>query len=148
MASRNLDDAHGWLLGLFLASLVPTALITVSWFLALMRSVQDKAEESPWEHHRPRKSARGSYDPGQPALPENAKRYETLTQVMEKSKYPYDCAHDKLGFSRPAIRVASIEGERQTYPWDKAYSETFNGRLGAYLETIAGRGARSDGSSS
>jgi hypothetical protein len=138
MASRDLNDARAWLLGLFFASLVPTALITASWFLALMRSVQGKAKESPWEHHRPRKSTIQSRDPDLPAQLGNEKRHETLAQKMEAKIYPYDWAHHKLGFSRPAIRVASIEGERQTYPWDKAYSEVFNERLEAYLKTIAG----------
>lgn len=139
MASRNPASAYPWLLGLFLASLVPTALVTVSWFLALMRSVKGKAKESPWEHHRPRKSKAKSQDPDLAAQRQDEERHETLARRMEEETYPYDWAHRKLGFSRPAIRVASIEGERQTYPWNKAYSGIFNDRLRAYLETLAER---------
>lgn len=139
MASRNPADAYPWLLGLFLVSLVPTALVTVSWFLALTRSVKGKAKESPWEHHRPRKSKAKSQDPDLAAQRQDEERHETLARRMEEETYPYDWAHHKLGFSRAAIRVASIEGERQTYPWNKAYSGIFNDRLRAYLETLAGR---------
>jgi len=90
MASRNSDRANAWLLGLFVASLLPTILITVSWTLALIRSVHSKANESPWEHHRPRRKRLGSQDPDPATLPENEEHHETLARKMEQVKYPYD----------------------------------------------------------
>lgn len=148
MAFLKPDSAHGWLFGFFLASLIPTVLITVSWCLALARSIWGKAEESPWEHHRPRRSRLKSQDPNLTAQLENEDGLETMARKMEDEEYPYDWAYHELGFSRPAIRVASSENERQKYLWDKNFAGIFSDRLEAYLETIVDRGSRSDETSS
>jgi hypothetical protein len=63
---------------------------------------------------------------------------------MEDADCPYDWAYRKLGFSLPAIRVASSEGQRQRYLWDKAFAHTFHDRLEAYLKAVKDRGSRSD----
>lgn len=55
---------------------------------------------------------------------------------MEHEPYPYDWAYQKLGFFQPAIRVASSEGERQLFPWTKAFADDFDGRFNSYLQTI------------
>ena len=144
MAASSTRNGYTWLLVLFIVSLFPTALVTASWSIALARSAWAKPTESPWEHHRPRKSRRGSDDPDLAAQLENNDRHETLAQTMEKETYPYDWAYNKLGFSRSAIRVASSEGDRlgssegegQSYPWDKAFAAKFDDRLNSYLQAI------------
>jgi hypothetical protein len=55
---------------------------------------------------------------------------------MEHAISPYDLAYEKLGFHQPAIRVASCEGDRQTYPWNKAFEEKFDDRLKKHLDAI------------
>ncbi len=139
MAASSTRNGYGWLLILFIISLFPTALVTTSWSSALARSVWAKPRESPWEHHRPRKSRRGSDDPDLAAQLENHDRHEALAQAMDNEEYPYDWAYRKLGFSHPAIRVASSEGERQSYPWDKAFAATFGDRLNSYLQILGTR---------
>lgn len=139
MAASSTRNGYGWLLILFIISLFPTALVTTSWSIALARSVWAKPRESPWEHHRPRKSRRGSDDPDLAAQLENHDRHEALAQAMDNEEYPYDWAYRKLGFSLPAIRVASSEGERQSYPWDKAFAAIFGDRLNSYLQILRTR---------
>ena len=139
MAASSTRNGYGWLLILFVISLFPTALVTSSWSIALARSVWAKPRESPWEHHRPRKSRRGSDDPDLAAQLGNHDRHEALAQAMDNEEYPYDWAYRKLGFSLPAIRVASSEGERQSYPWDKAFTAIFGDRLNTYLQILGTR---------
>jgi hypothetical protein len=146
MASNNPDSTHGWLLALFIASLIPTSLISASWLLALRRSLRDNPKESPWEHHRPRRSRLESEDPELAWQLKNETRHETLAQKMEEEDCPYDWAHHKLGFFQPAIRVASSEGERHMHKWDKAFARTFHDRLEAYLEIAAAHGSDQMGS--
>lgn len=129
--------AHHWLLGLFIASIVPTALISLSWLLALRRYLRNDPRESPWEHHRPRRSKSTSQDPEQAAHLEDETRHETLARKFENAPCPYDLAHEKLGFNRPAIRVASCESDRQTYPWNKEFADSFHRRLDKYLVALA-----------
>jgi hypothetical protein len=139
MASSSTRNGYAWLLILFIVSLFPTSLITASWSIALARSAWAKPRESPWEHHRPRQSRRGSDDPDLAAQLENQERHEVLAQAMDNEDYPYDWAYRKLGFPLPAIRVASSEGERQLYPWDKAFAAVFDDRLNSYLQGFGNR---------
>jgi hypothetical protein len=136
LAFGGRQTAHDWLLVLFIASLVPTALITSSWLLGLRRSLRNDPQESPWEHHRPRRSKSKSQDPDQTAQLRDETRHETLARKMEHATCPYDLAYEKLGFHRPAIRVASCESDRQTYPWTKAFAGKFHDRLKKYLDAI------------
>jgi hypothetical protein len=140
MASSNPHGLFTWLLALFIVSLVPTILITTSWSLALVRSNRAKATESAWEHHRPRKSRRETDDPDLAAERENYKRHEALAQTMDKEKFPYDWAYTQLGFGQAAIRVASSEGERrgerEAYPWNKAFTASIYDRLDSYYEKV------------
>ena len=142
--------AHHWLIVLFSASLIPTALISASWLLTLRRSLRDDPKESPWEHHRPRRSKSDSQDPDHRAQLADETRHETLARKMEETGYPYNWAYKKLGFCEPAIRVASCESDRQTYPWDNAFAAAFHRRLGRYLRAVttqrlsADRGSHSD----
>jgi hypothetical protein len=129
--------AHDWLLGLFIASIVPTALISLSWLLALRRYLRNDPRESPWEHHRPRRSKSTSQDPEQAAHLEDETRHETLARKFEDAPCPYDLAYEKLCFNRPAIRVASCESNRQTYPWNKEFADSFHRRLDKYLVAVA-----------
>jgi hypothetical protein len=129
--------AHDWLLVFFIASIVPTALISSSWLLALRRYLRNDPQESPWEHHRPRRSKSTSLDPEQAAHLEDETRHETLARKFEDAPCPYDLAYEKLGFNRPAIRVASCESNRQTYPWDKEFADSFHRRLDEYLVAVA-----------
>ncbi len=138
MAAPDPGAAYAWLLALFIVGLVPTVLITGSWSRALARSLRGRPRESPWEHHRPRKSkVESAADPDVAALLENCDRHETLAQRMEDAEYPYDWAYRELRFSRPAIRVASSEGGRHRYLWDKAFAGEFGGRLEARLQVVA-----------
>jgi hypothetical protein len=136
--------AHAWLLVLFIASIVPTALISSSWFLALRRSLRNDPQESPWEHHRPRKSKSSSQDPEQVAQLRDETRHATLARKLEDAPCPYDLAHEKLGFNRPAIRVASCESDRRTYPWNKEFADAFHRRLGEYLVVVTTQRPNSD----
>lgn len=129
--------AHDWLLVLFIASIIPTALISLSWLLALRRSLRNDPQESPWEHHRPRKSKSTSQDPEQAAQLGDETRHETLARKLEDALCPYDLAYEKLGFNQPAIRVASCESDRQTYPWNKEFTDAFHRRLDKYLRAVA-----------
>jgi hypothetical protein len=139
MASNNPARVQGWLLGLFLASLVPTTLISVSCLLALRRSQWAKIKESPWELHRPRRSKLESADPELPAQLKDKNRHETLARIMEDEEYPYDWAHHELKFDEPAIRVASSEGDRIRYLWDKSFARAFQHRLDAYRKAVTSR---------
>jgi hypothetical protein len=139
MASNNPASAHGWLLGLFIASLVPTTLISTSCLLALRRSQWAKIKESPWELHRPRHSKLESEDPELPSRLKDKNRHETLARMMEDEEYPYDWAHHTLKFAEPAIRVASSEGDRIRYLWDKAFARAFHRRLDAYRAAVIAR---------
>lgn len=140
MASSNTRGIFTWLLIFFIISLLPTSLITASWSLALVRSNWAKPTESAWEHHRPRQTRREVDDPELPAHLENYERHETLAQIMDNKKFPYDWAYVALGFGRPAIRVASSEGERrgerQAYPWNKAFTASIYRRLDSYHEEV------------
>jgi hypothetical protein len=142
MAAPDPSAAYAWLLALFIVGLIPTILITGSWSRALARSLRGKPRESPWEHHRPRKSkVESAEDPDIPLSPENCDRHEKLAQRMEIANFPYDLAYCELGFSRPAIRVASSEGGRHRYLWDKAFAAVFGDRLEARLRAVAGQKA-------
>jgi len=136
--------AHDWLLVLFIASIVPTALISLSWLFALRRSLRNDPQESPWEHHRPRKSKSTSQDPEQAAQLKDETRHETLASKFENAPCPYDLAYEKLGFNRPAIRVASCESGRQTYPWNKEFADAFHRRLDEYLAAVTAQRPNSD----
>jgi hypothetical protein len=137
LAFDHPQAAHDWLFVLFIASIVPTALISSSWLLALSRYLRNDPQESPWEHHRPRRSKSTSQDPEQAAHLEDETRHETLARKFEDAPCPYDLAYEKLGFNRPAIRVASCESNRQTYPWDKEFADSFHRRLDKYLAAVA-----------
>ena len=137
LAFDHPQAAHDWLFVLFIASIVPTALISSSWLLALSRYLRNDPQESPWEHHRPRRSKSMSQDPEQAAHLEDETRHETLARKFEDAPCPYDLAYEKLGFNRPAIRVASCESNRQTYPWDKEFADSFHRRLDKYLAAVA-----------
>jgi hypothetical protein len=136
-ASPNRNSAHEWLLALFIASLIPTSLISASWLLALSRSIGDRPKEPPWEHHRPRRSRLESEDPERDSQLRDEARHETLAKKMEDDDDPYDLAYEKLGFYRPAIRVASCEGERQVHLWNKTFANAFRYRLDTRLEAVA-----------
>jgi hypothetical protein len=59
---------------------------------------------------------------------------------MDKEEFPYDWAYIQLGFGQPAIRVASSEGERrgerEAYPWNRAFTASIYDRLDSYHEQI------------
>ena len=136
LAFDHPQAAHTCLLVLFIASIVPTTLISLSWLLALSRYLRNDPQESPWEHHRPRKSKSTSQDPEQAAHLKDETRHETLARKFEDASCPYDLAYEKLGFNRPDIRVASCESDRQTYPWNTKFADSFHRRLDGYLAKV------------
>jgi hypothetical protein len=144
-AAHSRNSAHDWLLALFIASLIPTVLVSASWLLALRRSLGDRPKESPWEHHRPRRSRLGSEDPEQDSQLRDETRHETLSRKMEDDDHPYDLAYDNLGFYQPAIRVASCEGERQVHPWNQNFASSFHNRLDTRLEVVVAQTRGSSG---
>jgi len=60
-----------------------------------------------------------------------------LARKLEDALCPYDLAYERLGFNQPAIRVASCESDRQTYPWNKEFADAFHRRLDKYLHAVA-----------
>jgi len=43
--------------------------------------------------------------------------------------------YERLGFGRPAVRVASCEGARNRLVWSRTFSRAFDGRLARLHET-------------
>jgi hypothetical protein len=121
--------AHGWLLRLFLATTLPTGLITLAWLSAAVRWIRRDQRESPWEHHRPRRSRIQSLTPT---------RHEALATAMDSCDHPYEHAFRELGFDRPAIQVASCEGVRTRLVWTAAFAAAFERRLD-WLRTATSR---------
>jgi MFS family permease len=122
--------AHRWLGELFGASLVATVVLSSSWLSAVARRLPDDPHESPWEHRRPRRSKEDRETP-----------HEELARKIEGQKFPYDYAFHRLGFDRPAVRVASCEGARNRLVWSREFSREFDDRL-AKLHATAFRPPR------
>jgi hypothetical protein len=113
------DNRHVLLGSLALASVLPSAAVSLSWVLALSK-VYDTAQLSPWEQHCPE---HGNAD-------KLLKRVDVeLARSLENDEFAYDTAVQTLRFDRPAIRVASSEGTRERFPWDRAFSEAFDKRM-------------------
>ena len=52
-----------------------------------------------------------------------------LARVLDEAEYPYDEAVVRLGFDKPAIKVASLEGDRATFRWTLDFEDHFHGLL-------------------
>jgi hypothetical protein len=141
-------QADDWLLALSIASLIPTVLVTSCWISALVQSIRNYPKESPWEHHRPRESEVEMDSTSQGALPWDEAHHEQLARELENASHPYDRAYEKLGFHRPAIRVASSERGRELYPWDKDFADNVHHRLDKHLCAVVALHANSDDGSS
>jgi hypothetical protein len=110
------DDRSTPLAILALLSIVPTAIVGWAWVQAWRGG--DTEEESPWEQHWPRE---GGVAPRQYNL--------DLVTALERADRPYDKAIEDLGFMNDAIRVASSEGGRQSFPWTVQFEKDFKRRL-------------------
>jgi hypothetical protein len=139
-------DVARWCLGIFtLLSVMPTLLVTRSWWLArrritrehmpvpipgalprplLERLTRKQATQvvrlSPWEQHLPDDA---------PPREANPDFHVELANVLETARYPYDEAVKRLGFDKPAIKVATSEGVRRDFPWDHSFHAEIEGRL-------------------
>jgi hypothetical protein len=117
--------AHRWLGILFVASLLATIVVSSSWLSAVARHFRSDPQESPWEHRRPRRSKGNRETP-----------HEELARRIQNEDFPYDYAFERLGFGRPAVRVASCEGARNRLIWSRRFSRDFDGRLARLSETV------------
>ena len=159
-------DAHWVILGLAIASLVPSLTLTVVWGAARRRLLRDRppgrrearrrrdeyeravepwdrtspADKrallrerrtarvirlSPWEQHQPGLQPFGDYV--------DADVHERIADFLETADYPYDEAVFQLGFDLPAIKVASLEGDRSSFPWTVDFEHGFLALLDAAI---------------
>jgi hypothetical protein len=123
------EEVATWCLAIFAAvSLVPLVCITQSWRAARRRLAREAVpwgereralehvRTSPWEQHEPDDEPVEDY-------------HVEFARELDDSRYPYDEAVRRLGFDAPAIRIASSEGHRRRFPWDKAFTDAFQARL-------------------
>jgi hypothetical protein len=71
---------------------------------------------SPWEQHLPETHLGEHVD---------ADFHVRLAEALDEADYPFDEAVVRLGFHRPGIKVASIEGERTKFRWTVDFHERF-----------------------
>ena len=102
---------------------------------------------SPWEQHLP------DHDLGDHV---DTDFHVLLSETLENADYPYDRAVVELGFDKPAIKVASLEGDRSTFRWTLDFENRFWELLDAELDhapatgrftktaTVGGTAARTD----
>lgn len=102
-------------------SCIPAGLVTASWICHRLRPGRRSRELSPWEQRRPRSKSRAS---------EREPLHVTLARELEGAKHGYDKAIDRLGFSEPAIRVASSEGTFPRFFWDSEFEKQFKAAIG------------------
>jgi hypothetical protein len=115
------DGVHTPLAVLATLSLLPTVVVTLSWVLA-QRRLREKPEQSPWEQHRPQDATK--------RLKLRERGDVQLAEELDQAPLAYDLAVKKLDFHRPAVRVASSERVRATFPWDDhAFADIFHARL-------------------
>ena len=57
-----------------------------------------------------------------------------LADALDTAKYPYDEAVVRLGFDRPGIKVASIEGDRSSFRWTMKFDAHFRKLLDKELD--------------
>jgi hypothetical protein len=116
--------------------------LAFTWLHQLCAPLLDLFESLPVPQ---REALRTVFGPSAGLKDEN--RHETLARMMEDEEYPYDWAHRKPKFSEPAIHVASSEGDRMRYLWDKDFAHTFHRRLDAYRNAVIARNSGPDESS-
>jgi hypothetical protein len=75
---------------------------------------------SPWEQHLP------DHDLGSHV---DTDFHVRLAKALDAADYPYDEAVVRLGFDRPGIKVASLEGDRSAFPWTIDFAARFQRRL-------------------
>jgi hypothetical protein len=92
---------------------------------------------SPWEQHTPRTHFSDE------AV--NQRFHVDLAGHLDDAKYPYDEAVVRLGFDRPGVKVASLEGERVKFPWTMRFDAAFREALDRELGRATG-GAEPDSS--
>ena len=80
---------------------------------------------SPWEQHLPDQSLGDHVDTA---------FHVALSQTLEDANYPYDRAVVELGFDKPAIKVASLEGDRSAFRWTRDFEKQFWKLLDAQLQ--------------
>src|SRR4029079_16296456 len=90
---------------------------------------------SPWEQHLPGADHDPYVDPD---------FHVELAQILARADYPYDEAVVQLGFDRPGIKVASLEGDRSTFPWTLEFQEHFSQLLMQEIANCNSSGARAD----
>lgn len=71
---------------------------------------------SPWEQHLPDTHLGSHVDPDY---------HVRLGEALDNADFPYDEAVVRLGFHRPGIKVASIEGERTKFRWTMEFHDRF-----------------------
>jgi hypothetical protein len=114
-------DGDGVQTILFLLALIsagPSGLVTFVWLRTRYRRPAE--EESPWEQHKPHPDALG---------PEHRPYLDELITLLETEDRPYTVGLERLGFLKPAIRVASSESAREEFRWDAEFDSEFVSRL-------------------
>ena len=81
---------------------------------------------SPWEQHLP------DQDLG---LHVDTDFHVELAKFLDDADYPYDEAVVQLRFDRPGIKVASLDGDRSTFPWTLEFHNSFWDLLKEQLRT-------------
>jgi hypothetical protein len=87
---------------------------------------------SPWEQHLPDRDLGPHVD---------ADSHVKLAAALDEENYPYDAAVTELGFDRPGIKVASIEGDRSSFRWTMEFDASFRGLLERQLARVTMRAA-------
>ena len=83
---------------------------------------------SPWEQNAPGQE----HDPYV-----DTSFHVELAQMLDAADFPYDEAIVQLGFDRPGIKVASIEGDRSAFHWTLEFQEQFWRRIDAEIGETA-----------
>ena len=82
--------------------------------------------ESPWEQYRPR----DEFAPAGADMSTERQRLQlTFSRYLDSTDFPYDEAVRLLRFDCPAIRVASAEGARMTFYWNRDVRNEFMTRV-------------------
>ena len=115
------EDAESYLLAFAALSLGPALCVSRAWWVSRRgERAERRVRLSPWEQYLPYDALLRRTDPD---------FHVDLARKFDRAPYPYDKAVADLGFHQPAIKVASSEGVRDRFPWNREFLEAFQARM-------------------
>jgi hypothetical protein len=110
------------------AEKAPQRVDAASWTAVIRRLRAEYAGDpkirlSPWEQHLPGQEVAFDHRV-------DLTFRTNLADVLEKAPYPYDEAVARLGFDRPAVKVASAESDRAEFMWTAEFKREVDELLG------------------